>query len=333
MQIADYEKGSSFENIFMSSFKNWLVVADMTPGDYHLLSNVRFFADKLHPETLHIIHVTPKLDLPSSVLKEIADLNKPLLEGVQNRLEEMCKKTFGQDFKWKLTVKEGNALAEIVKFSTSKHVDLILMNLKDETAGQELSHKKIARKSFVSALFLPERPIRTLSHTLLPVDFSASSKKGQKFLDHWATRLGVEKVTCQHVYKNADWYMDRLFYSAQEVEQNLEQRKLLENKLYDYAAYKLSKFVQGFKQLDAREVKTLASKANKGIPIWQLVYKDIKKLNPDFITIGARGESRSPLVLLGSVTEKIIKAGLDIPILVYRDKKMPSRFLKLLTRL
>ena len=317
----------------MSSFKNWLVVADMTPGDYHLLSNVRFFADRLRPDTLQIIHVTPKLDLPSSVLKEISDLNKPLLEGVRERLKEMCKNTFGSDFKWKLTVKEGNALSEIVRFSSSKHIDLILMNLKDETEGQELSHKKIARKSFVSALFLPERPIRALSKALLPVDFSMSSKKGLKFLDQWSAQLGIDKVACQHVYKNADWYMERLFYSAQEIEQNLEQRKLLANKLHDYATYKLNKFLENFKILSLSNVQTITSKANKGIPIWQVVYRDIKKDSPDFIVIGAKGESRSPLVLLGSVTEKIIKAGLDIPILVYRDKKMPSTFLKLLSRL
>ncbi|MEM1134646.1 MAG: universal stress protein [Bacteroidota bacterium] len=318
----------------MEQLKNWLIVADMTPGDYPLLTNTRFFADKLKPETLHFIHVTPKLDLPTTVLNALDDLNQPLLNRLEKRMNEMCEKAFGTDYNWKVTVIEGNALSEIAKFSTSMKVDLILMNQRDEVAGQELSHKKIARKSFVSVLFLPEKPITTLSKVLFPVDFSSTSSIGMQIVIDWFNKIGFEKLSCQYVFKDADWYMDKLFYSAHEIEENLAKRKLLSVKLKDHADYKLKEFTNQFEDSVLKgKIERIVNRVAKGNLLWEIILNGVKKQQPDMLFIGAKGDSKSPLVLLGSVTEKLIQAGLNIPLMVVRDQKMPSALIKILMRI
>jgi len=131
---------------------------------------------------------------------------------------------------------------------------------------------------------------------LYPTDFSDVSKNALNFLKQFKN-IGVEEICVLHVIDKRDVQFSYLyFFDENSVDGNVEQKlkneaeremEEIEGKLKDW----------GFK---------VSSRVTFGIPIKEILSAE-KKEDISFIVIGSHGKSDLEEMLLGSVSDNIIR--------------------------
>ena len=125
---------------------------------------------------------------------------------------------------------------------------------------------------------------------LCPIDFSEPSKIALDNAIHLARRFGAE-VNMMSVFEPIDVYTDELDFICEQNDQLLE----------DYFI-KFDDFLQDFNLKNIKTKKTHKS----GVPYANILIT-IGKYKPDLLIIGTTGKTGLTKILIGSVTEKVIR--------------------------
>ena len=198
----------------------------------------------------------------------------------------------------------GDPTKQIINWSKTKEIDLIILGKKSRRKGGGITARNIVNLVHCSALFIPENGTIKTKSILLPVDYSKASNiaflKGLEL-----SRLLNAALTCLHAYSVPSGY-HKTGKTLEEFADIIRQHSKT-----DFEAY-LKKENISLSELDTEYIHD-----NKGAPSNIILeYANTHKI--DLIIIGSKGRTALSSVLLGSVAVKIIENELKIPVMVVK---------------
>ena len=191
-------------------------------------------------------------------------------------------------------VKFGSIYNEIVRIADYKNVNIIVMgsgkNHKDSSHKLSTTTSKVISKTHKPVWVVKAGAKLNIKKILCPIDFSEPSKRALDNAIHLARRFGAE-VNMMSVFEPIDVHTEELDFICEQNDQLLE----------DYFI-KFDDFLSDFnlKNITAR-------KSHKsGVPYANILIT-IAKYKPDLLIIGTTGKTGLAKILIGSVTEKVIR--------------------------
>lgn len=300
-------------SIFPLHLQQVMVALELEQGDNYLLDYFDFFAQRVPIEAAHFLHVLPSFDVFNTIMEEEGQSlisNFEINEEVLNEMKaELKQKTLDIPLSSvSLDIREGNPLEELLRDATEVLPDLVLIGQKGGKGEHGILAGNLARKTKGNVLIVPEAAPRQLNRIVVPIDFSSYSVKALKMAIALKKQLGEHaKVMCVHVFKMPDISVYRIQKTYQQLEKMIE------------ADHKeaLQRFIEQHAPEIASEVELiLINQEEPGIAHY--IMGAAQNADAGLVIMGAKGYSKVELLLMGSVTEKLLSINKGIPTLVVK---------------
>ncbi len=270
----------------MKLLKNILVAIDFSESSENVLKNSIKFA-KTFQSKITLIHI-----LPDDIDNEKVSLL--VKKAATAQLKELNDRIINEGIKTGNPIIEyGNYCDKIVYASDKINTNLIIVGagekLKDDAFQLGTTAEKIIRKSNKPVFVVKNNQTLDIKKIICPIDFSKESSRALNSAII-ISRLFDAKLVILSVYSP----FRQIFTKLDPVEIN-EQRKLDNVK-------KFNKFLEEFNLIDVNYVKEI-----KGGEPAEEILKAIKNYESDLLLMGTTGKSGINKILMGSVTEKVIR--------------------------
>jgi len=316
----------------MQRYNKILVCVDNLSRDEHMLSYVNSLVKAAASSEVHILHVLEShwqtLQVPAFATSDVFLPPAPPVQGQQTeeeqeqvlaKLDKMAKEYFGDidDCSVSSHLVSGIPLYEILQYGMDKDIDLIVIGRHFGVAAEKGDHallaRRITRKATCSVLTLPEDSIPKKPSILVPCRDSACSIRALDTACAIATDLGGS-VEALNTYRVFSGYLGTSM-SLKEHLNNLEEHAKLEckNLIESTDVGDISVGTCYLPDFDNNPVPIILSRQNT--------------LAANMIAIGARGRTGAAGVLLGTVTEQLIKIS-PVPVLAVKKKGECIGFLR-----
>lgn len=292
----------------MKSINKILVAVDFTSADEVLLGYTAFLTKQWNIDKVSFTHVIPRIDLFKTLTAtgkenwEIAwVLNEEITQKLVNKVHSILP-----DFSGEIDceVLEGEPLAELL--NKSSQYDLTLIGQREGIDNHGILARNLARKTQGNALVVPEKSKTNVRKVLIPIDFSENSVRALKETVYLAKALNPNvEITVLTVFEVPN-------LSTYRLSKTPEQLRTMVAKNTDLA-------LEGFlkKHLPNESVKKAIVEMD--LPsIGHYIVKYAVRNGMDMIGMGAKGHSTVELLLMGSVTEKVLSYNQQIPVLIIR---------------
>ncbi|MCB0579216.1 MAG: universal stress protein [Phaeodactylibacter sp.] len=290
-----------------------MVALELGPTDNKILEYLDFFTKEVPTGAAYFLHVLPKFDLLNTMMEREAEAlisNYEINDEVVSRMERKIRSrlTDDQTIHIEFDVKEGNPLEELLEDTNDVKADLVVIGQKSGVSQHGILAKNLARKAQCNALVIPDKAKAQIKRILVPVDFSEYSIKALRT----AIALNLElfepaEVVCLNIYEVPN-------LSVYKIQKTKEQfQEMLEKDHRDAFEAFLNTHIPEHKD----EVRVeLICREGAGVAQYIMDYAYDKKA--DLIVMGAKGHSQVELLLMGSVTEKVLAVNESIPTLVVK---------------
>ena len=235
-----------------------------------------------------LLHVLPS-EAEIDSIKELLNL------AVQIRFDQLKEKIKQAGLHSPESIlKFGSIYNEIVRIADYKNVNIIVMGSGKNIAKS--SHKlstttaKVISKTHKPVWVVKAGAKLNIKKILCPVDFSEPSRKALDNAIHLARRFGAE-VNMMSVFEPIDDYIEGLDCKCEQNDQLPEEYFI-----------KFDDFLSDFNLKNITAKKTHKS----GVPYANILIT-IAKYKPDLLIIGTTGKTGLAKILIGSVTEKVIR--------------------------
>ncbi|SFF89504.1 universal stress protein [Pontibacter chinhatensis] len=301
----------------MNTINRLMVGLDLTAMDDSMVAYAAFLCRELHIQNVYFIHVEKSLEVPAELVKSLERTGLSVDEGIREMIMNKVGPAFQDlpDTFVEALVEEGTPLKELLHWAKVKEIDLLLMGRKLRLRGTAVLAQKVLRTSRRSVLFVPENIEPKLRNVVVSVDFSDYSTMALERVLQVAEQKPDIRVTCLHAYQVPSGYRT-LGMSYEEFDERMR----------GFAEEKYKKLMERFPQLSERASLSLVRQEDDD-DIGELVVVEAKRHRADLLVIGAKGMSAAALFVLGSVTEKILRYDLDIPLLVFKKRDEDLGFL------
>ncbi|GAB3196706.1 hypothetical protein GCM10027293_09730 [Pontibacter aydingkolensis] len=296
-----------------------MVGLDLTPMDGTLISYAAFICAELQIEKVYFIHVEKTLDIPQEILRDFQDKQLPVDENLRQMIASKVEPAFsGSNTAVEILVEEGSPLKTLLHWAKIKNIDLMLVGRKLRLRGSGVLAQKLLRTGKTGVLFVPETADPHLNRVLVSVDFSEYSEMAlTKVLDSAMNRPNT-KVYCLHIYQVPTGYRTLgMTYEA------------FDERMRGFAQDKYDRLLSKFPELRDRAELLLVRQEDED-DIGELVVMEAKRVRTDMLVIGAKGMTAAAHFVLGSVTEKILRHDMDIPLMVFKMETQEVGFLEAL---
>jgi len=309
---ASVENRTSVPPVEPFRVKQCLVGLDFDGSLEALLGYLNFFSGQIPVESADFLHV-----LPSPSLFDVSEENNEdfLQEAalgleVEEKLRLQVHQTFGDaDLpKIHVEVKVGGPLEQLLKTARSQKSDLVVIAHNGDKAHHSILTKNFIRQVGGNVLVVPDKAKKSLKKILIPVDFSPNSAQ--------ALRTGVAinkqlkkpaKIAVLHTYQLPANFSAHRFNESRVLEMLESDRKQA-----------LSNFIEEHIPAEDRtRIEPILLKDNR-FSIGQYIASFAENHKFNLVIIGAKGHSKVALLLLGSVTEKLISTTKKVPVLVVK---------------
>lgn len=235
-----------------------------------------------------LLHVLPT-DAEIESIKELLNL------AVKTRFEQLKEKIKQAGLHSPDSiVKFGSIYNEIVRIADNKNVNIIVMgsgkNVEKSSHKLSTTTAKVISKTHKPVWVVKAGAKLKIKKILCPIDFSEPSKRALDSAIHLARRFDAE-VNMMSVFEPIDVYTEELDFICEQNDQLLE----------DYFI-KFDDFLKNFNLKNITARKTHKS----GVPYANILIT-IAKYKPDLLIIGTTGKTGLAKILIGSVTEKVIR--------------------------
>ena len=270
----------------MKLLNSILVAIDFTDSSENVLKNAISFA-KTFKSKITLIHILPddinNEKVGSLVKKALTTKLKEANDGIINEGIETGSPIL--DY--------GNYCDKIVSASHKIGANLIIAGsgnkLNDDAFQLGTTAEKIIKKSTTPVFIVKNGQTLNIKNIICPVDFSKESNRALNSAIIIA-RMVEAKLVILSVYP-----LFRYDFTKHDAAQINESRRLELNKEFD-------SFLETFHLIDLNYEKQIAG----GEPSEEIL-KFIKKSKPDLLIMGTTGRSGISKILMGSVTEKVIR--------------------------
>jgi len=223
-------------------------------------------------------------------------IKKLLNEAVIKRLEKIRTKIKNEGLKTSEPILEfGSFYDKISQTANNINANMIIIGsaekLEDDAFKLGITAEKIIRKSDKPVWVIKENKPLNVKNIICPVDFSRHSKRALKNAITITRRLNAKLViinVCKEV-------------TSGPLNLNLNFDKENERIMAEHIK-KMDSFLKGFTLTDLQWTKEI----KKGAPSTEIL-KAISKYKSDLLIIGTTGKSGLNKMIMGSVTEKVIR--------------------------
>ncbi|MBK8489753.1 MAG: universal stress protein [Saprospirales bacterium] len=290
-----------------------LVALELADADEPVLNFFDFFSGQVPVGAAYFIHVLPKIDFYNEILERNGkhgdhpyEIDRDVLQRMELKIKDRLPRE--NSIYVEFDIKEGDPLEEILKDAEDIGADLIIIGQRSETEAHGILAKNLVRKAKGNALVVPDRTQAAIKNILIPIDFSANSIRALQTAIALNKRLyEPANLTCLNIY-------DMPNLSVYKIGKTREQ---LKNMLEEDRNNAFKAFLHTYASEVEHEIKTvLVERDLPGIARYVLDFADENAI--DFIIMGAKGHSKVDLLLMGSVTEKLLTMNDKIPTLVVK---------------
>lgn len=290
-----------------------MVALELGSTDEKILEYVDFLTHYIPTGALYFLHVLPKFDVLNTMMEREAqnlisnyELNDEVISRMDRKIKSRLEK--GRAVHIEFDVREGNPLEELLTDAEDIGADLAVIGQRSGVSQHGILAKNLARKARCNSLIIPDQARPEIKRILVPVDFSEYSIKALRTAI--AIRMEMEeeaRITCVNVYTIPN-------LSVYKIQKTKEQfREMLENDHLEAFKAFLNTHVPG--HMDEIDIK-LICREEPGIAQHLLDYA--REQDAGLIVMGAKGHSKVELLLLGSVTEKVLSLNESIPTLIVK---------------
>ena len=272
----------------MKLLEKILLAADFSQSTDNLVENAIGLAKTFQSQII-LIHV-----LPDDITNEKARLL--LNDAAINQLELINDKIKSEGVETDNPILEyGNHFDKIIKTADNIHANVIVIGAgekaKNDVFQLGTTAEKIIRKSIKPVWIVKNNSPLDVKNILCPVDFSTESKRALKNAIIMARRFNAELIILS-VYEMI--YSDSLKLKL-DWDEEIEYIKLEHEKEFN-------SFLEGFNLTDLNWDREIAN----GLPSEEIL-KAISLYNTDLLIMGTTGKSGLNRIVMGSVTEKVVR--------------------------
>lgn len=276
---------------------------------------------------LYLLHVLEKKVFPRELMgtfaqpSELEEVYSSLSEYVQNELHKYSNKA--EEISGKtpvIAVRQGHPVNQILDFIEEVGIDLIVVGYHRKVSGiiAELGAvtEKIARHATSHVYIVKDKEKFEIKSVLAPVDFSDRSKKSLEIAAQISEKF---KARLSLLYVR-------------------EQLKIEKESLPDTLKWKVEKFITTEGEREKYQLEALTKRVvedgccvvtsvfvDTGEPVAKILeYADDESV--DLIVMATRGISGLKRVLMGSVTEKVIRKSKQSVLVVRGERVGKTRF-------
>lgn len=294
--------------------KKALVGFDLTTTDDAILTYLAFLRKYIPIKAIQGIHVLPSFDLFNALFFG----NEGELEGayfinreVEQKIDSAFKKAFDTkdlpDFE--IEVSEGDPLEEMLDLTRNAEPDLLVIGKNVRPDNYGILPKNLVRKLECNALIIPEKVNYQLKTIMVPIDFSKYSILALEKAIAIAKQMEQPaKIIAMHVYAMPNM-------SAYKTQHSMGAfKKIITNNIKEA----FSGFIDQYNKEGLVDVEmVLIEREFPGIA--KFLMENAKKRAVDLVVMGVKGHSKVELLLMGSVTEKLLSINNSIPTLVIKN--------------
>ena len=291
----------------MYRYKRLLVGISLNDQDGTSIRYAAMISRLAKSEMITFLHVANTTEIDEDVCEIYPELMQSCDGSTTQEIENVVKKFYDghPDTRINCEAVEGSPLVELLKRSKKEKVDLIIMRKRvgDKSSGTLVT--KLARRAPCSVLFVPERAKAWYKNILVPIDFSKNSEHAMEVAIAFALASKINEIRCLHVYSVPPGFHK----TGKSYEQFAEIMK----------GHAEKNFKEFMKKIDLKGITAvpkfrLDNKDARGI--WEEM---LEKSEIHLLIMGARGRKAGAGVLLGSVTEHLIKTT-TVPLMAVKEK-------------
>ena len=270
----------------MKIIKNILVAIDFMEATENVLKNAINFA-KTFNSKITLIHVLPD-DINNEKLSQL--IESTVFEKLNEANDSIIKEGIATDTP---ILKYGNFIYRIIEASEVTNANLIIVGSgnksKDDTFQLGTNTEKLISKCHKPVFVIKNGQTLQINNIICPVDFSEESRRALNSAIV-ATRMFNAKLVILSVYP--------LFYISIIKLDPTEVNQLRHSELQK----EFDEFLETFNLVDLNYEKVIAGGATA-----DEILKAITKNESDLLIMGTTGKSGISKILMGSVTEKVIR--------------------------
>lgn len=292
----------------MYHYKCILVALDHTDKDVHLIQFSNYIKEIVKAEEVFFFHVQNLQDILESLSEEYPGLEEDIIEEVRNKLNEKISCYYKEDNSKQeqraCHVFKGNIVYELLQFIKEKNIDLLIVGKQSSKQNSGEIAEKLTRKAPCSVFMVPTNSKLEINKIMVSIDFSEHSILAMEVAVELGKAIGISQIDCLHVYKLPIGY-----YKTGKSEQEFA------DIMKSHAEKALQTFIKNIdlKGLSVESHFILHDKTA------QAIQQASQEQEPDLLILGAQGRNAGASLLLGSVTEGIIRS-IDIPLLAVKKK-------------
>jgi nucleotide-binding universal stress UspA family protein len=305
----------------MSQFQRLLVGLTLQePEDRATLAYAAMLCKVLRPERVECLHSMESPELPRSLTAKHPEFLKHLDAKAQEAMHALVAQSLPEPMSAQLDtlVTKGSPAMVLVQRAKKNQVDLLIVGRKQ--GDSVVLPDKVARKAPCSVLVVPAEAPPRITSIVVPTDFSEHAQAALEQAIALARATGA-RVHLFHVYGVPLGYykLGQSFEQAAAImKASAEAQMLAALQKVDAGPVKVTSECVTENLLDARPARLLC--------------EVIPSRGFDLVVMGARGMTQTAAILLGSVTEKLLR-GTRVPVLVIKRKGAHLRFLEALLEL
>lgn len=303
----------SAERIEPYGIQQALVALELGAADEAVVSYLDFFTDAVPARAIYFLHVLPKFDLLNMAIERSAESlisNVELNEEVIAQMEAEIRERLGKEDRMKIDfdVREGNPLEELMRETVAMKADLVVIGQKSGTSQHGILARNLVRRVDCNTLIIPDMARTRLKTILVPVDFSGNSARALRTAVALNRRLEKPaRIIALNIYEMPNFSV----YRIQKTREQL--KRMIEADREEAFLHFIRTFVGDYHEM----IETsLIEREAPGIAHYLMDFA--RDNQADFIVMGAKGHSKVELLLLGSVTEKVLNDNETVPTLVVK---------------
>jgi nucleotide-binding universal stress UspA family protein len=290
----------------MYRFNKLLVAVNFNSTDHSVLAYTSHIARLANSAKVYFVHVAENFEIPDEIRMQYPSLIEPLDEYALKRMKELTEKFFSdhKEIDLNFEVSEGEQVSNLLRMIKIKGIDLVLVGKASTPGNDNFLGEKLARKAPCSVMIIPDGTQPIYSSITLACDFSTNSLDAMDVARAFGSSAGLDSFTCLHVYDIPTGYYKtgKTYEEFSEVlKKNAKQQ-----------------FTKMLKRVDMKDVKPKLELIRDRRPA-RAIEQYVKNAGVNLLMVGARGRANGAGILLGSITEQLIRM-IDIPILAVKKK-------------
>ncbi|GEM_PF-407257 len=298
------------------SIRQGLVGLSLDQTDEKTLEYLSFLTGKISAEALYFLHVVPdswvrnpfpeEIEIDTSLAQSEWQLSDSIIGAMKAQIDKWLGQKQGCNIEFDL--RHGDPLEEFLHQAQELNVDLAVVGKDTRSGDHGIIGRKLVRKVQANALVIPDRAKPGIHRIVVPVDFSQNSKRAMEAaLSLWLALDQEPELIALHVYELPSLSSYRLSRPFEHL------KKIVEGNIRDgFEAWTRTFFPEHThairRELHGRDMPSPAP----------YILEAADELAADFIVMGAKGHSKVELLLMGSVTEKLLTINDNYPVLVVK---------------